>query len=215
MTATRQPSALFDFDGVVVDTESQYSRFWHRMGVDHLGISDLDSRVKGQTLEQIYRTFFPGREQLQGEITALLDRFEEQMSFHYIPGVLEFIRDVRSQGIPTAVVTSSNAKKMEAVYRAHPELPALFDRILTSELFARSKPAPDCFRLGMQLFGSAPADTLVFEDSLNGLRAGMASGARVVGLATTHPRRVIAPLCHLVVDDFRPWTFHSLTTALG
>ena len=50
MTETKNIAVLFDFDGVVVDTETQYSIFWHKMGVDYLGMEDLESRVKGQTL---------------------------------------------------------------------------------------------------------------------------------------------------------------------
>ena len=53
-------SVLFDFDGVVVDTETQYSIFWHKIGVNYLGMEELENRVKGQTLTYIYDTFFSG-----------------------------------------------------------------------------------------------------------------------------------------------------------
>ena len=43
MTETKNIAVLFDFDGVVVDTETQYSIFWHKMGVDYLGMEDLES----------------------------------------------------------------------------------------------------------------------------------------------------------------------------
>lgn len=203
-------AVLFDFDGVVADTETQYSVFWHRIGTDYLGMDDLEVRIKGQTLTYIYETFFDGRTAEQAEITAALDRFEQQMDYSFIPGVLDFLDDLRRHGVRTAVVTSSNGKKMEAVRRVHPDLDSLFDRILTAELFTASKPAPDCFLLGMQVFGSEPDTTWVFEDSFNGLRAGLASGANVVGLATTNPREAIAPLCHAVIDDFRGFTYERM-----
>lgn len=210
MNETKSIAVLFDFDGVVVDTETQYSIFWHKAGVDYLGLDDLETRVKGQTLVYIYDTFFPGMEKEQEEITAALDRFEQQMSFDFIPGILSFIADLRSHDVRIAVVTSSNDKKMEAVYRAHPEIPRLFDRILTAEMFSASKPAPDCFLLGMEIFGTTPENTYVFEDSFNGLKAGMASGATVIGLATTNSREEIAPLCHYVLDDFTGFTYDKL-----
>lgn len=210
MNETKSIAVLFDFDGVVVDTETQYSIFWHKAGVDYLGLDDLETRVKGQTLTYIYDTFFPGMEKEQQEITAALDRFEQQMSFDFIPGILSFIADLRSHDVRIAVVTSSNDKKMEAVYRAHPEIPRLFDRILTAEMFSASKPAPDCFLLGMEIFGTTPENTYVFEDSFNGLKAGMASGATVIGLATTNSRQEIAPLCHYVLDDFSGFTYDML-----
>lgn len=203
-------AVLFDFDGVVVDTETQYSAFWHRVGMDYLGMPDLEGRIKGQTLTYIYKTFFPDMTDKQAEITAALDRFEQEMEYPFIPGVLDFMDDLRRHGVRTAVVTSSNDKKMAAVRRVHPDLDSLFDRILTAEMFTASKPAPDCFLLGMQVLGSEPADTWVFEDSFNGLRAGMASGANVIGLATTNPRSAIVPLCHAVIDDFRGFTYEKM-----
>lgn len=210
MAETKSMAALFDFDGVVVDTETQYSVFWHKMGVDYLGMEDLEKRIKGQTLVYIYDTFFSGMDKEQQEITIALDRFEREMSFDFIPGVEAFVSDLRRNHVRVAVVTSSNDKKMEAVYRAKPEIRTMFDHILTAEMFTASKPAPDCFLLGMKVFDTTPETTYVFEDSFNGLKAGMASGATVIGLATTNPRAEIAPLCHHVLDDFEGFTYDKL-----
>lgn len=203
-------AVLFDFDGVVVDTEAQYSRFWHRIGIEYLGINDLEWRIKGQTLVHIYDLFFCGRETEQREITNALNCFEAEMSYDFVPGILHFIDDLRVHSVRTAVVTSSNAQKMQSVYRVRPELPALFDHILTAEMFAASKPAPDCFLLGMEVLGCTPQTTYVFEDSFNGLKAGMASGATVIGLATTNSLTDIAPLCHLAIDDFRGFSYDKM-----
>ena len=131
MDTTKATAVLFDFDGVVVDTETQYSHFWHEMGKQYLGMDDIEGRVKGQTLVYIYDTFFPGMVKEQAEITERLNRFEQEMSFDFIPGVLDFIADLHGNGVKTAVVTSSNEAKMAAVYRVHPEIKTLFDRILT------------------------------------------------------------------------------------
>lgn len=211
MNATKTKAVLFDFDGVVVDTETQYSKFWHRIGKEYLGMDDMEGKVKGQTLVYIYDAFFNGRMKEQAEITESLNRFEQEMSYDFIPGVLDFIEDLRRHNVKTAVVTSSNEAKMTSVYRVHPEIKTLFDRILTAELFAASKPAPDCFLLGMELFGTDPADSYVFEDSFNGLKAGIASGATVIGLTTTNSREAIAPLCHHILDDFIGFTYDKLT----
>lgn len=156
MAETKSMAALFDFDGVVVDTETQYSVFWHKMGVDYLGMEDLEKRIKGQTLVYIYDTFFSGMDKEQQEITIALDRFEREMSFDFIPGVEAFVSDLRRNHVRVAVVTSSNDKKMEVVYRAKPEIRTMFDHILTAEMFTASKPAPDCFLLGMKVFGTTP-----------------------------------------------------------
>ena len=210
MNTIKTTAILFDFDGVIMDTETQYSIFWHKVGVDYLGMENLESRVKGQTLVYIYDTFFSGKVEEQQEITAALNRFEQEMKYEYIPGVLDFIADLRRHAVKMAVVTSSNDQKMSAVYRARPEVKTMFDRILTAEMFAHSKPAPDCFLLGMEVFGTTPDNTYVFEDSFNGLKAGMASEAVVIGLATTNPREAIAPLCHCILDDFTGFTYDKM-----
>lgn len=195
-------AALFDLDGVVLDTESQYSEFWGQMGREFRpDIPDFSQRIKGQTLRQIFDAWFDGERVRQAEITRRLNEFEAQMSYIYIKGTRAYAERLRQEGIPTAIVTSSNRPKMEAVYRARPELPMLFDKILTAEDFAESKPSPDCYLRGAAAFGVKAEDCVVFEDSVNGLKAGRASGAYVVGLATTNPREAIAPLCNLVVES--------------
>ena len=195
--------ALFDLDGVVLDTEIQYGQFWGQMGREFRpDVPDFAQRIKGQTLTQIYDAWFAGERSLQAEITGRLNDFEASMQYSYIKGAHAYVKALRERGTLTAIVTSSNRPKMESVYRARPELPGLFDRILTAEDFTESKPSPQCYLRGAAAFGQRAEECVVFEDSLNGLRAARASGAYVVGLATTLARDVIAPLCDEVIHDF-------------
>ena len=144
---------------------------------------------------QIYHAYFDGDQQRQQLITSQLVDFEHNMGFPYIPGFEAFVTSLRASGVRTAIVTSSASDKMANVYRAHPELIPYFDLILTAGDFPRSKPAPDCYLLAASRLGVAPADCVVFEDSINGLRSGRDSGASVVGLATTNPRRSRRSAC--------------------
>lgn len=212
MNTTKTISVLFDFDGVIMDTETQYTVFWNEQGRKYLGEEDFGRRIKGQTLTQIYDNYFSDKPQAQQEITAGLNVYEKQMSYEYIPGVEAFIADLRRNGVKIAVVTSSNEEKMQNVYNAHPEFKGMVDRILTGEMFARSKPAPDCFLLGMEVFGSQPENTYVFEDSFHGLQAGMTSGATVIGLATTNSREAITGKAHYIIDDFTGMSYDKLLT---
>lgn len=212
MNTTKTISVLFDFDGVIMDTETQYTVFWNEQGRKYLGEEDFGRRIKGQTLTQIYDNYFSDKPQAQQEITAGLNVYEKQMSYEYIPGVEAFIADLRRNGVKIAVVTSSNEEKMQNVYNAHPEFKGMVDRILTGEMFARSKPAPDCFLLGMEVFGSQPENTYVFEDSFHGLQAGMTSGATVIGLATTNSREAISGKAHYIIDDFTGMSYDKLLT---
>lgn len=212
MDSTKTIAVLFDFDGVIMDTETQYTVFWDEQGRKYLGEEDFGRRIKGQTLTQIYDNYFADKPEAQQEITAELNVYEKQMSYEYIPGVEAFIADLRRNGVKIAVVTSSNEEKMQHVYNAHPEFKGMVDRILTGEMFARSKPAPDCFLLGMEIFGATPENTYVFEDSFHGLQAGMTSGATVIGLATTNSRDAITGKAHYVIDDFTGMSYDKLLT---
>lgn len=201
---------LFDFDGVIADTETQYTKFWNKIGKDYLGMEDFGRTIKGQTLVQIFGKYFDGMTREQEEIVPMLNEFERNMTYGYIPGAEEFMQELKAAGIPMAIVTSSNDIKMSNAYKAHPELPDLVDNILTSEYFSKSKPDPECFLKGMEILGGTPEETVIFEDSFHGLAAGRASGARVIGLATTNKREAIAPLCDMVIDDFLGLTVQDI-----
>lgn len=193
---------LFDFDGVIADTESQYTLFWNKQGKDYLGLENFGHTIKGQTLVQIFSKYFDGMQKEQDEIVPQLNAFETNMSYDYIPGALEFMQELKQKGIRSAIVTSSNDVKMANAYASHPELLELVDTVLTSEHFSKSKPDPECFLKGMEVLGATPQETVVFEDSFHGIAAGRASGAIVVGLATTNKSEALTPLCDMVTDDF-------------
>ena len=77
MDKTKTIAALFDFDGVVMDTESQYTIYWNEIGRKyHPDIENFGLIIKGQTLTQIYGRFFNGMEAEQAEITRGLNKFE-------------------------------------------------------------------------------------------------------------------------------------------
>ena len=197
-------AALFDLDGVVFNTEPQYSVFWgaqcREFHPEHPG---LENEIKGQTLVQIYDAWFSGPlASKQALITERLNRYEQEMAYDYVSGFEAFIQRLRQHGVKTAVVTSSNQEKMQAVYSKHPEFKGYFDTILTSEDFERSKPDPDCYLKAAQRFGVAPVDCVVLEDSFNGLRSGRAAGMYVVGLATTNSADAIRDLCDQVIADY-------------
>ena len=198
-------AALFDFDGVVCDTESQYTVFWGEICREyHPEHPGLEIEIKGSTLEQIYDRWFSGAlASVRESITERLDRFEAQMDYNCISGFEPFVSNLRQRGIMTAVVTSSNIPKMQSVYAKRPEFRQLFDAILTSEDFAKSKPDPDCYLRAAQRFGVSPSDCVVFEDSFNGLKSGRAAGMYVVGLATTNTADAIRNYCDEVIPDFK------------
>ena len=197
-------AALFDLDGVVFDTEPQYTVFWGAQCKEfHPEHPGLEYEIKGQTLDQIYDAWFNGElKEKRSLLTERLNAYEAQMDYVYVGGFEDFIAELRNLRVKTAVVTSSNQQKMESVYRQHPEFKSLFDAILTSEDFEYSKPHPDCYLKAAARFGVKPEECVVFEDSFNGLKAGRAAGMKVIGMATTNSSEEIAPLCNKVIKDY-------------
>ncbi len=210
-------AALFDLDGVVFDTEPQYSVFWGGICRQyHPGHPGLENEIKGQTLTQIYDRWFSGNlEAEQESITRRLDAYEESMHYDFIAGFETLIDDLHRHGVLTAVVTSSNQPKMESVYRYQPNFKSLFDAILTSEDFDKSKPDPDCYLKAAARLGVQTEECIVFEDSFNGLRSGRAAQMKVVGLATTNSAESIAPLSDLQIVDYQHIGYLDLESLLN
>ena len=195
--------ALFDLDGVVFDTEAQYSVFWKKECLHyHPDEKGMENRIKGMSLTEIFNAFFGDVKNEWQEITERLNSWEASMKYEYVAGFETFIQTLRKCGIRTAVVTSSNCKKMVNVYEQHPGFKEMFDAILTAEDFDKSKPDPDCYLKGMARFGCKPEESLVFEDSVNGLKAGRASGAILIGLATTNPEEIVREYTKTIIRDY-------------
>ena len=200
-------ACLFDLDGVVFDTEPIYTKFWHNVGVKYCPtIPNFVHDIKGQTLVQIYDKYFAGEKDKQEDITKDLNDFERNMPFVYIAGFEDFVKGLKCKGIKTAVVTSSNLEKMQNVYNKHSEFKGYFDEILTSEDFVESKPSPDCYFKAAARLDVPLEECIVFEDSFNGLQSGIASGARVIGLATTNSIAEIEPFTKEVITNYDGFT---------
>lgn len=202
-------AALFDLDGVVFDTEPQYTVFWgsqfRRYYPEHPGMEQL---IKGMTLVEIYEKYFPEKEQ-QDKITLELNEFEKNMKFIYVEGFERFVDDIRRNGVRTAVVTSSNKEKMQNVYSKHEEFKSLFDAILTAEDFAESKPSPDCYQKAAVRLGFTKEQCVVFEDSFNGLKSGRAADMFVVGLSTTNDADAIKLYSDMVIGNYKGITYNN------
>lgn len=198
LTTKKTKGVLFDLDGVLLDSEGQYSIFWRSMEERFpTGIDDFSNYIKGFHLARILSYF--ATDEIREQIVQELVEFEKNMRFEFFPGALEFVKRLREAGIPMAIVTSSDHKKMKALFSQHPDFPALFEIIITGDMVTKAKPDPDCFLLGAKQLGIDIKDCVVFEDSRNGLIAARASGARVIGVATTLSADVVASLSDLTV----------------
>ena len=200
---------LFDLDGVLLDSEGLYTIFWEQIDKEYpTGIDQFASYIKGSHLARIMGYF--DNEEVRRDILNKLNDYERNMRYEFFPGSLEFVRHLREAGIPMAIVTSSDRKKMLSLYRQYPEFPTLFDQIITGDMVSKAKPDPDCFLLGARLLGVDISDCIVFEDSRNGLLAGRASGARVIGVATTLSADIVEPLCDMAIGAVSELTVEGM-----
>lgn len=200
---------LFDLDGVLLDTEGIYSDFW--ASVDKrfpTHVAHFTDVIKGSNLETILNTYFdPSQHQ---EIEDILATFQCNMKYRFFPGAVAWLDQLRDAGIPMAVVTSSDSRKMEAVYAQHPGFRDYFKAVVVGEMVSKPKPSPECFLLGARLLGLDIAKCYIFEDSLNGIEAARASGAKVIGLSTTNPKEVLQDKADLVIDSFDGFTINKM-----
>ena len=89
-------ACLFDLDGVVFDTEPLYTEFWKSIFNEFYPTEqDLELRIKGQTLTQIYNHYFAGQPDQQAEITRRLDAYEQQMPYIYVDGFVDFLKQLK------------------------------------------------------------------------------------------------------------------------
>lgn len=194
---------LFDLDGVIIDSETQYTEFWTLVGQrDFPDNPDFAVHIKGSTLVQIFDRYYAHDEARRKRVGDELNAFEGQMSYPLIPGALAFVDALMQEGWQTAVVTSSNHEKMAHLCRSHPHLYEHFTRVFTAEDAARSKPFPDCYVGAARHLGFFPAECYVVEDSLNGVKAAQASGAHVIGITTSLPEATLTPYCERVVNNY-------------
>lgn len=193
---------LFDFDGVIMDTETLYTDFWNAQGKMHLDIDNFGELVKGSTDQVIYEKYFSGKPELKPILDKAIADLERDMPMNYIPGVKDFMDDLHNNGVRIGMATSSDVKKMDMVFRKRPELKEMLDKYVTVNDVEHPKPSSEGYLKLIREFGVEASEALVFEDSIIGLTAACGSGAIVVGVASTNPRDVIAPYCDYVIDDF-------------
>lgn len=207
---TNIKGVLFDLDGVILDTEGIYSEFWDAVEERYpTHIPNFSSVIKGSNLFEILHNHYSD-EKTRNLVTDMLNEFQRDMKYEYFPGVADFISELNNAGIPACIVTSSDQKKMEAVYMQHPDFKSHFQGFVTGEMVNKAKPDPECFLLGAELIGVDIKQCYIFEDSIKGLCAARAAGGKVIGVATTNPREIVAEYAHCVIDSFQDFTLNKL-----
>lgn len=213
MNSTEKIGFLFDLDGVLIDSETEYTRIWSEIESTYpTGIDNFARVIKGQTLPEILGHYFP--DSLHEDVVAMLYDKEQKMKYNYLPGAFEILSYLNDNGMKCVLVTSSNEMKMKHLREERPELESFFEDIVTADKISRSKPDPEGYLLGASILGCSPVKCAVFEDSRQGVKAGRAAGSYVIGLTTTLSKEEIMDFCDETISNLAEIKMDKLTKTL-
>ena len=131
-----------------------------------------------------------------------------------MPGAKELLLELKARNYSTALVTSSDKKKMKHLEEEIPDIADYFNFIVTAEHVKTSKPNPEGYILASNKLGVDPKRCVVFEDSLQGVMSGKNAGSYVVGVAGTLPASVIAPYSDMIVNSLAEINLDKLVDLL-
>lgn len=178
-------AVILDFDGLIVDTEvvwfDIYVDWFQEKFAYEMTVEEFLTCV-GSNAEELFRKLDDKGIHVDRDMFAQDTHrqfIERSSTLPVKDGVTEFLHAARARGVKVALATSSARKKPET-HLTRLGLLADFDLLVTAEDVTRIKPFPDLFLTAAERLGVAPAECLVVEDSLNGLKAGQNAGMRVL-----------------------------------
>jgi beta-phosphoglucomutase family hydrolase len=191
--------AIFDWDGVVIDSSSQHEESWERLAKES-GLSlPPDHFKKGFGMKnqfiipnllkwtddpnEIHR-YSLRKEELYREIVI-------ERGISALPGVAEWLRALSERAVPCAIGSSTHRLNIETIldvlgFRDY------FSAIVTAEDVSHGKPDPEVFLKAAEKIGMPPNRSIVFEDAFVGIEAAHRGGMKVVAVATTNPIETLA-----------------------
>ena len=217
-TADERGAAIFDMDGVLVDSEPYHHAAWHRVCLEEgviLTLAQVTERTLGRPVRESLPTLL-GRPLDPDEIERLTHRkaaFYEEASggtVREVHGAVAFVRSLAGLGVRCALATSA------LPYRVIPVLDALqladqFQVRVTGHEVQRGKPDPEVYLTAASRLGIAPDACVVFEDAPVGIHAARLAGMSVVGVATSCRMDELQEAgAQLVVPDFAGLTWGEL-----
>lgn len=185
--------AIFDLDGVIVDTAKYHYLAWRSLAI-RLGFEFTEAhneRLKGVSRMESLRILLEigGVETQEAERLQMAeDKNREYVEYiskllpdEILPGVRDYLLALRARGVKTAI---GSASKNAAFILARLGIAELFDAVVDGNKVSRAKPDPEVFLLAAAELGLPPSGCVVFEDAEAGVQAGLAAGCRVVGIGS-------------------------------
>ncbi|MBP3894713.1 MAG: HAD family phosphatase [Atopobiaceae bacterium] len=173
--------AIFDMDGLMFDTEPIWTRVWEpvlaTIGIEYPhGLANAIRGTSGKSMEAVINRFAP-----EADATYVREKAYEMVHAELHkgapkkPGLDELLAYLKEQGVPMGVASSSSLDVIEMNLN-NGGVRDYFSELFTGVGMANPKPAPDIFLNTAAAMGVDPARTLVLEDSLSGVHAGVAGG---------------------------------------
>ncbi|MEM9226407.1 MAG: HAD family phosphatase [Verrucomicrobiota bacterium] len=197
--------ALFDWDGIVIDSSSAHEAGWERLAEEEGRELPPDHFIKGfgrkntVIIPQILQWTHEPEEiaRLDARKEALYREVLRQRGIAPLPGVRELLVELQAAGIPCSVGSSTSRENIEMIMQIT-GLTGYFSAIASAEDVHHGKPDPEVFQVAAQKINRDPENCVVFEDALHGIEAGLSAGCKVVGVGTTHPFAELS-MAHLAV----------------
>ena len=180
-------AVLFDMDGLVLDTEKLYTRFWQEAACacgypmtkeQALGMRSLN---RGAGLSKMQSYFGPDVDYdfIRQKRIELMDAFVEKEGVTLKPGIHELLAFLKERGIKTAIATSSPMERT-VLYLTSVGLQNSFDELVSGYMVERGKPEPDIYLYAAEKLGVKPEECMVLEDSPAGILAAHRAGCMPV-----------------------------------
>ena len=211
-------AVIFDMDGVLVDTNPHHRTAWrqyYERNGKPLSDADFIQHVSGKHNADIVAHLFAGQTLTPEEVHRLslekeaLFRELYQPDITPVAGLVPFLKTLKEAGLKLAVATSAPAENLDFVMDTL-NIRSYFDALLNESMVNHPKPDPEIYQKAMEMLGAEPADCVIFEDSMTGIQAAKASGATVVGMATTQTSDELYPFVDDVAHDFTAITLDRL-----
>jgi beta-phosphoglucomutase family hydrolase len=209
-------AAIFDMDGVIVDSHPIHKNAWKRFltSVGHpFDDADLDFVLDGRKREDILRHFLGDLSDQQieeyGRMKESLFR-EEALEMETISGLLDLLRDAKNAGISMAVASSGSSSRVHFILD-HLGIQEHFSIVVTGDDVAHGKPNPEIFRKAAQLLAARNDETLVIEDAVSGVIAAKNAGMKCMAIASNGRAEALRTAgAEIVVADFKSVTLARL-----
>ena len=189
MASSLIKAVIFDFDGLMLDTELPSFQVWQEIFAQHGAV--LEREIWVQCVGASYDHFHPCThlEKLTGktvnykELVDLKNQLKSDIcdKLPFMPGVIEKLDEVKELSLKMAIASSSSNIWIER----HLDMRKVrdeFDAIATGNEVKQTKPMPDVYLLAAKKLGLDPKYCLAFEDSRNGVLAAKAAGMTVVAV---------------------------------